>query len=163
MKDLKIEYVSIDKLTPYEKNAREHHELDVAKIKKSIEEFGFNDPIGVWSVKNIIVEGHGRLLAAKELGYKEVPIIRLDHLSDEQRKAYALAHNRTAELSTWDFDKLQSELEELSDSFNFDELGFAEFLNDEINNDMDDPELKENHNTKEKEMTCPYCGETILL
>ena len=131
MEKLKIEYVPLDALTPYENNAREHQEFDVAKIKKSIQEFGFNDPIGVWGKKNYIVEGHGRLLAAKELGLKEVPIIHLDHLDDEQRKAYALAHNRTAELSTWDFDKLQSELEELSDSFDFDALGFSEFLNDE--------------------------------
>ena len=56
--------------------------------------------------QNLIVEGHGRLLAAKRAGLKEVPVIRLDHLTDEQRRAYALAHNRTAELSAWDIDLL---------------------------------------------------------
>ena len=103
MSELKIEYIDINKITPYENNARKHQKADVEAIKKSIEAFGMNDPIGVWSDKNIIVEGHGRLLALKELGYKEVPCIRLDQLTDEQRKAYALAHNKTAELSEWDF------------------------------------------------------------
>lgn len=111
---IKIElvYLPIESLTPYEKNARKHQKADIDVIKKSIEEFGFNDPIGIWSDKNIIIEGHGRLLALKELGWKTVPCIRLDHLTDEQRKAYALAHNRSAELSTWDFDTLDEELAE---------------------------------------------------
>ena len=64
---IKTEYLPIDKLTPYEKNARRHTDFDVTVIKKSIEQFGFNDPIGVWGEKNIIVEGHGRWLAAQEL------------------------------------------------------------------------------------------------
>lgn len=99
---LNIEYLPINALTPYEKNARKHQTVDVDAIVASIEEFGFDDPIGVWGEQNIIVEGHGRLLAAKKLGIESVPVIRLDHLTDEQRRAYALAHNRTAELSEWD-------------------------------------------------------------
>ena len=62
MSELKIEYIDINKITPYENNARKHQKADVEAIKKSIEAFGMNDPIGVWSDKNIIVEGHGRLL-----------------------------------------------------------------------------------------------------
>ena len=119
--NLQIEYVGIDSIQPYENNARSHGKEDVKAIVKSIEEFGFNDPIGVWN--NQIVEGHGRLLAAKELGMKEVPIIRLDELTDEQRKAYALAHNKTAELSGWDFDVLASELQEITD-IDMTEFGF---------------------------------------
>lgn len=119
--NLQIEYVGIDSIQPYENNARSHGKEDVKAIVKSIEEFGFNDPIGVWN--NQIVEGHGRLLAAKELGMKEVPIIRLDELTDEQRKAYALAHNKTAELSDWDFDVLASELQEITD-IDMTEFGF---------------------------------------
>jgi DNA modification methylase len=76
----------------------------------SIQKYGFNDPIGVWSDKNIIVEGHGRLAAAKKLHMKEVPVIRLDHLTDEQRKEYAIIHNKTAELSEWDFDLLAEDI-----------------------------------------------------
>ena len=111
--DLKIEYVKPSALKQYKNNAREHHEADVNAIAASIKEFGFKDPIGVWHDE--IVEGHGRLLAAMQLKLKKVPIIRLDDLTDEQRKAYALAHNKTAELSNWNFDILDSELKELAD------------------------------------------------
>ena len=119
--NLQIEYVGIDSIEPYENNARHHGTEDIKAIAKSIEEFGFNDPIGVWN--NQIVEGHGRLMAAKELGMTEVPIIRLDELTDEQRKAYALAHNKTAELSDWDFNVLASELQEITD-IDMTEFGF---------------------------------------
>lgn len=118
---LQVEYVDINSISPYERNARAHGKDDVKAIKKSIEEFGFNDPIGVWN--NQIVEGHGRLLAAKELGMEQIPIIRLDELTDEQRKAYALAHNKTAELSDWDFDMLAAELQEITD-IDMKEFGF---------------------------------------
>ena len=110
MKSLKIEQLPLEALKPYEKNARKHAEKDITAIVASIEEFGFNDPVGIWGPDNIIVEGHGRLEAARKLGMKTVPCIRLDHLSDEQRRAYALAHNKTAELSEWDFDVLPGEL-----------------------------------------------------
>jgi site-specific DNA-methyltransferase (adenine-specific) len=115
MTDLKIEYLPVTALKPYERNARKHRDMDVDAIVKSIEEFGFDDPIGIWSADNLIVEGHGRLLAAKKLGMKTVPCIRLDHLTDEQRRAYALAHNKTAENSEWDFDILPDELDSIVD------------------------------------------------
>lgn len=128
---LKIENISINKLMPYENNARKHTEEDVQTIINSIQEFGFNDPVGVWGENNIIVEGHGRFLAAKKLGIKEIPCIRLDELSDEQRKAYALAHNKTAEMSTWDFEKLEIELESIS-GIDMSKFGFdAETEDDE--------------------------------
>lgn len=121
MEKLKIEYIPVSELKPYDRNTRKHQEFDVGQIAASIEAFGFDDPIGIWSDKNIIVEGHGRLLAAKKLGMKEVPCIRLDHLTDEQRRAYAIAHNKTAELSEFDFETLQLELEEVDLSmFDFD-------------------------------------------
>ena len=113
MSEIRIEYVKIETLIPYQNNARKHSDADTDAIMQSIREFGFNDPIGVW--KNIIVEGHGRLIAAKRIGMDEVPVIRLDHLTDEQRKAYALAHNKTAELSGWDFDILAAELKDIAD------------------------------------------------
>lgn len=107
---LKIEYLDVDKLTPYSNNARHHEDNDVEKIANSIKQFGFNDAIGIWGADNTIVEGHGRLLAAKKLGMKTVPCVRLDHMNDDERKAYALAHNKTAELSSWDFNMLSFEL-----------------------------------------------------
>lgn len=120
MERLKIEYIPVHELNPYENNARKHGEEDVQAIVRSIEEFGFNDPIGIWH--DTIVEGHGRLLAAKELGMDSVPIIRLDHMTDEERRAYALAHNKTAELSAWDFEKLEEELDGLD--IDMSEFGF---------------------------------------
>lgn len=119
--ELKIEYVSLDSLRPYEKNARSHGKEDLKAIIASIKDFGFNDPIGVWH--DIIVEGHGRWMAAKELGMETVPVLRLDELTDEQRKAYALAHNKTAELSGWNFDVLAAELKDISE-FDMSAFGF---------------------------------------
>ena len=118
--ELKIEYLPIKALKPYEKNTRKHQKKDVDNIARSIEKFGMNDPIGIWK-DNIIVEGHGRLLACKQLCMTEVPCVRLDHLTDEQRREYAIAHNATAELSEWDLDILPDELAELDFSgFDFD-------------------------------------------
>lgn len=137
--ELKIEYLTLDKLKPYEKNARKHKEVDLSTIKASISEFGMSDPIGVWGKNNIIVEGHGRYLACKELGIEEVPVIHLDHLSDEQRRAYTLAHNKTAEMSEWDFDLLGDELKDIFDidmsDFGFDipeEEEETEVIEDEV-------------------------------
>jgi len=161
---LKIEYVPIDSLTPYEKNARKHDEKDVAYIKQSIQEFQMSDPIGVWGEKNIIVEGHGRWMALKELGYTEVPIIRLDHLTDKQRKAYALAHNKTAERSEWDMDLLISELADLNTDIDMSSLGFDDILKDDKVDEFDDAELKDTFEKDgEKEIECPYCGGKILI
>lgn len=110
--ELKIEYLPVDALVPYEGNARKHAPDDIDQIKASIEADGFNDPIGIWK-GNVIIEGHGRLIAAKELGFETVPVIRLDHLTDTQRRDYAIRHNRTAELSGWDFGKLEEEVAQL--------------------------------------------------
>lgn len=160
---LEIEYVDIDLLQPYEHNSRKHQKLDIDVIKESIKQFGFNDPIAVWGKDLKVVCGHGRILAAKELGIKQVPIIHLDHLTDEERKAYCLAHNRSAELSTWDFDELESELKSLEDEFDLDALGFDELIRTpDFDDEGEVPELK-NHSSGEKEIECPYCGGKILL
>lgn len=121
----KIVMLPVESLRPYEKNARKHGEKDVAAIAESIKEFGFNDPIGIWGKDNLIVEGHGRLEAAKLLGMDKVPAIRLDHLTDEQRRAYAIAHNRTAELSEWCDEILNAEMQQLiDDGFDISVTGF---------------------------------------
>ena len=82
MEKMKVEYIPVSELKLYEKNAKIHTDEQIEQIKKSIKEFGFNDPIAIWH-ENEIIEGHGRLIAAKQLGMKEVPVIRLDELSDE--------------------------------------------------------------------------------
>ena len=157
MDRLKIEYIPLGDLTPYENNARKHATEDVEAIKASIDAFGMNDPIAVWGKENIIIEGHGRLLALKDLGYKEAPCIRLDELSDDQRKAYALAHNKTAELSSWDFEKLEAELADLDGIIDMEELGFPMPGADvDIDGFFEDAEPK---HKEPKLIKCPHCGE----
>ena len=118
---LKIEYVKIWDVTPYPKNAKKHPAAQIEQIKRSIQEYGFNDPIAVW--KNEVVEGHGRLIAAHELGLDKVPIIRLDGLTDAQRKAYALVHNKLTLNSGFDVELLAEELAALE----LDGVDLAEF------------------------------------
>ena len=84
---LKIEYVDIGTLKPYKNNAKLHPERQINQIIKSIKDYGMNDPIAVWK-DNVIIEGHGRYLALQKMGAKEAPIIRLDELTDEQRREY---------------------------------------------------------------------------
>ena len=155
---LDIEYVNVGEINEYENNARRHDEADIHAIAKSIEAFGFSDPIGVWGKDNTIVEGHGRYLAALELGLKEVPVIRLDHLTDEERRAYALAHNKTAELSGWDFGKLEEELNDLEGIFKMDAFGFEATYDGDVDGLFEDAPEKEK---EEKKIQCPNCGEWI--
>lgn len=152
MQELKIEYLTLDKLKPYDKNARKHQEADLSTIKASITEFGMSDPIGVWGKDNVIVEGHGRYFACKELGIDNVPVIHLDHLTDEQRRAYALAHNKTAEMSEWDIDLLGEELDGIFD-IDMSDFGFLDEELEEITEkevEEDDYEEPEDLETKAK-------------
>ena len=161
MNELKIVYLPPEQLTPYEHNARKHAEEDLATIRASVEQFGFLDPIGIWGEKNIIVEGHGRQLVAIEKGMDKVPCIRLDELTDEQRRAYALAHNKTAEMSSWDFAGLEVELAELEMDFDMSEFGFNDVLNALDVSDDDFVTGTEITKDKKKTITCPNCGKEI--
>lgn len=135
---MEIVNIKISKLKPYEKNAKTHPKENIEAIKKSIEKYGFADPIGVWGKQNIIVEGHGRYLACKELGIDEVPCIRLDHLSDEERREYTLLHNKTTMMSDFDLDLLGDELLELDLSdFELD-WGLPELVQEEKEVEDDD-------------------------
>lgn len=134
MNELKIEYLSPEELTPYENNTRKHSPADIDGIKKSILADGFNDPIGIWGENNLIVEGHGRQLAALELQLEKVPCIRLDHLTETQRKEYAIRHNRSAEMSAWDFTTLEEELAALD--IDGVDMGDLKFTFDGMANDM---------------------------
>ena len=121
---LKIEHTSVDRLIPYVRNARMHSDDQVAQIAGSIAEFGFVNPILVGE-DDVIIAGHGRLLAARKLGMAEVPVIRLEHLSETQRRALVIADNKIAANSTWDEDMLRLELEELrAEDFDLDITGF---------------------------------------
>lgn len=155
--ELKIEYLPITELKPYANNAKLHPAEQIEQIKKSIEQFGMNDPIAIWK-NNEIIEGHGRLIAATELGLEVVPVIRLDELTDEQRKAYALIHNKLTMNSDFDIDLLSMELDDIS-SINMQDFGFdnLSLMDSSALNDLfEDAEQKEK---EPKRVQCPHCGE----
>lgn len=135
--NLKLEYIRTDQLKPYENNAKSHPKDQIDQIKSSIRKFEMIDPIGIWSEDNLIVEGHGRLIACQQLGVEKVPVIRLDHLTDEERRAYALAHNQTTLTSGFDPEMLRVELNDIKDidmeqfGFDMDVLGDFEAEEDE--------------------------------
>ena len=130
--DLRADMMRVSELVPYAGNAKRHPDWQVGQIASSIRAFGFNDPIAIWddiAGHHVIVEGHGRLLAAKLLGMEEVPVIRLDQLDDEARRAYTLAHNKLTMNTDFDIQLLDSELDAI-EGFDMAEFGFdAEVLN----------------------------------
>jgi len=121
---LAVHYRPVQSLIPYARNARTHSPEQVAQIAASIREFGWTNPILLDGDQGVIA-GHGRLLAARQLGLAEVPCIELAHLSDTQRRAYILADNRLALNAGWDDELLRIELGELQSlDFDLDLLGF---------------------------------------
>lgn len=111
--ELKIESMSVDSLIPDPRNARTHSPKQIKQLSKSIKTFGFLIPI-LADQKNNIIAGHARLLAAKELGLEQVPVIRVEHLTVAQQRAYLIADNKLAENAGWDLDILRTELEFLA-------------------------------------------------
>lgn len=145
---LEIGQMKVGDLVPYAGNAKLHPARQVAMIAESIERYGFNDPVAVWENADgepEIVEGHGRVLAAKMLGMDEVPTIRLDGLTDEQRRAYALVHNKLTMNTGFDAKLLMDELADLG--------GLAEFGFEEVG---EFPEIGETEG--DRMVTCPRCG-----
>ena len=122
-KNLKIEYVDIDKLTPFKDNTKIHTKEQIQHIANSIKDFGFNDPLGICGENNVILEGNGRLEAAQLLGMKELPCVRLDHMDEAERRAYVIAHNATSLETGFDEGKLFAELEKLQNSFDLKNFG----------------------------------------
>jgi ParB-like chromosome segregation protein Spo0J len=154
---LQVEYVPIDTIKPYKNNAKLHPAEQIEQIKKSMQEFGNIDPLGIWHGE--IVEGHGRYEACKQLGYTEIPVIRLDELTDEQRKAYALVHNQLTMNSGWDNELLNLELDGLGD-FDMDEFGFSlDDLEEPTQTITGGGEVSLDDYSDDKfSCTCPQCG-----
>ena len=115
---MQVEQLKVGDLIPYVNNSRTHSDEQVMQVASSIKEFGFTNPILIDGEGGIIA-GHGRLMAAKKLGLNKVPCIRLDYLTETQRKAYVIADNKLALNGGWDNDLLKIELTEL-DSLDFD-------------------------------------------
>ena len=121
----KLQIVSkkISEIVPYENNPRKNDKA-VEFVANSIKEFGFKVPI-IIDKENVVVAGHTRLKAAEQLGYKEVPCIIADDLTEEQIKAFRIADNKVADAAEWDLDKLSLELEDIS--LDMTEFGFGDF------------------------------------
>ncbi len=126
---MKIEKISIDKIKPYENNAKLHPPEQIEQIKKSIQEFGNNDPIAI-DENGVIIEGHGRYEALKELGFKEIEVIRLSHLSEQQKKAYSLIHNKLTMNTDFDYNILDSQLAYINE-IDMSVFGFELSISDE--------------------------------
>jgi len=119
-----MQLVSIDKLIPYVNNARTHSPEQIKKLRSSLREFGFINPVIIDRVFNIIA-GHGRVMAAKEEGITEVPCVFVDYLTEAQKKAYILADNRMAMDAGWDEELLRIEIESLkAEDFDVELTGF---------------------------------------
>ena len=164
---MKIEKVKIEEIKLYENNAKLHPEWQVEQIKNSIIEFGFNDPIAI-DENNVIIEGHGRYLALKELDYTEVEIIRLDHLTENKKNAYILAHNKLTLNTAFDTDILKYELNKLrTEDFDLRLTGFENIELEEIMGvDFEEvleieEEETENERTRHK-LICPHCNHIAL-
>lgn len=146
----KITYKALNELIPYENNPRKN-ENAVPYVAKSIEKYGFQNPI-IIDKDGVIVAGHTRYLASIELGLDTVPCIIADDLTEEQIKEFRLVDNKTSEFAGWDFDMLAEELQEL----NFD----AEVFGFDVP-EVDIDNFFEEHEPKEKEpeqIQCPHCG-----
>ena len=153
----RIEFVALDELVPYAKNARRHSDDQIEQIANSIKEFGFNNPILVDEKKGIIA-GHGRFEAAVRLGFVHVPIVKLSHLTEAQKQAYIIADNKIAENAEWDFELLADELIEISEAdIDVSSLGFSD---DEILDLL--PDLGSEGDGKKKDSKSKNLGEVEL-
>jgi len=157
---MRVEQLDTKTLVPYARNAKLHNERQVQAIAGSIQAFGFNNPVLI-DKENGIIAGHGRILAAQLIGMKKVPCIRLDHLSENDKRAYIIADNRLQEIGGgWDQELLSVEVDALADvGFDTDVLQVDDLLvgisDSEIpadNKAIDEEEMK---NTKNE---CPKCG-----
>ncbi|MGL5716761.1 MAG: ParB/Srx family N-terminal domain-containing protein [Paraclostridium sp.] len=161
---MKITKVKIEEIKQYKFNSKLHPEWQIEQIKKSIKQFGFNDPLAI-DENNIIIEGHGRFQALKELGYKEIEVIKLDHLTEQEKKAYIIAHNKININTGFDLDILKKELSDITE-FELDLTGFTDFeiedMMDEGESDileLDDYEEEDEGNSKKLNgLVCPDCG-----
>ena len=137
---MQIESVKLTDIKEYGFNAKLHPQSQIEQIKRSIQDFSFNDPIAI-DEDNTIIEGHGRFKAVQQMGWTEVPCIRLSHLNEQQKKAYILAHNKLTMNTDFDPDMLALELDGIID-FDMEEYGFDI---PDIFDKPDEPKEKESH------------------
>ena len=164
LNSIKIDYVKIGELREYSENPKIHEEKQIQQIAKSIERFGFNNPILV-DERSEVIAGHGRLLAARLLKLEAVPVVRLIHLSEAEKRAYRIADNKLSENGRWDTDLLKLEFSEIEK--------LALNLEDELNLDITGFDFKEidvlladnkpNEKADEKLNSVPYVPENEIV
>jgi ParB-like chromosome segregation protein Spo0J len=146
MNTQRLEQVPIDKLVPYARNARTHSKEQIAQLRSSLREFGFVSPAVIDNNYNILV-GHGRIAAAREEGYKTVPCVFAEDLTDAQKRAYILADNQLALNAGWDEEMLSVELADLQENafdlslLGFDDKELEKLLNGESDKDVEDDDF----------------------
>lgn len=153
LENLQVEYLNIEDLKAYEKNARTHSEEQIEQLCGSIREFGFTNPVLI-DEKNELIAGHGRCTAAKKLGLKTVPAIRLKNLTEIQVKALRIADNQLALNAGWDTELLSAELATLQvEDFDMDLLGFSlDEIDSILNPEKEDPQPEEDKYTGKTEI-----------
>lgn len=149
-----VKQIPIDKIKPYEKNAKKHPEEQVDQIANSLKEFGWQQPI-VLDNNNVVVIGHGRLLAAKQLGMTEAPVVYAEGLTDKQIKALRIADNKISENGGWDNELLKEDLLDLIDEIDMTDLGFGDFelsmLTEDFEPEPYDDEMADKYSERENE------------
>ena len=155
-----IEYLPVGALNPDPRNPRRHSKAQIRQIARSIKHFGFNVPILV-DRANMVIAGHGRLEAARQLGFAEVPTIRLDHLTEAQARAFAIADNRLTENSTWDDKLLGQVFQELSvQNLDFD-LQVTGFASAEIDLQIEGLADGDDQGDDAEQIPEPYTGRPV--
>ena len=152
---MRIEKVKLKDVMLYDNNAKNHPQSQIEQIKKSISLFGYNDPIAI-DENNMIIEGHGRYLALQELNYKEIEVIRLSHLTELQKKAYIIAHNKINMNTEFNFNALKEEMDSILSSENIDFSEFG-FIMEDIKEDEDLNKVMQDKIIKVKMLECPCC------
>ena len=144
---MQIELIEINLIKEYENNVKIHTDEQIEQIIMSIQKYGNNDPIAI-DENNTIIEGHGRFLALKRLGYNTIPVIKLGHLTDEQKREYVLIHNKLTMNTGFDMERLEKELDEIETDLSL--YGFEQF--EEFFEELDE-ELEELEDEEPKEAT----------
>lgn len=156
---LQIVEIEIEKLMPYSGNAKLHPAFQIDQIAASIKRFGFNDPIAL-NDDNTIIEGHGRLYAAQKLGLKTVPCLYLKHMSEAERKAYMLAHNKLTMNTGFDQELLAAEIECIAELAEDIDLAAVGVIGEIVVNTGSGEEYRD-RDEGDKQIVCPNCGSVI--